>query len=63
MAKKFLEDAGISYETIVVNDNPDAARKLGIKQAPTLVILEGETVVQKIENPSNIRAYTEAVKA
>ena len=63
MAKKFLEDAGIAYETIVVNENPDAARQLGIKQAPTLVILEGDTVVQKIENPSNIRAYTEAVQA
>ena len=60
MAKKFLEDAGISYEVIVVNENPDAARELGIKEAPTLVILEGDTVVQKIVNPSNIRAYAEA---
>ncbi len=60
MAKKFLEDAGIAYEVIVVNENPDAARALGIKQAPTLVILEGDTVVQKVENPSNIRAYAEA---
>ncbi len=60
MAKKFLEDAGIAYEVIVVNENPDAARQLGIKQAPTLVILEGDTVVQKVENPSNIRAYAEA---
>ena len=59
MAKKFLEDAGLAYETIVVDDNPDAARKYGVKQAPTLLVLDGETVVQKVENPSNIRAFTE----
>ena len=63
MAKKFLEDAGIAYEVVVVNENPDAARALGIKQAPTLVVLEGDTVVQKIENPSNIRAYAESYQA
>ena len=59
MAKKFLEDAGLAYETVVVNDNPDAARKYGVKQAPTLLVLDGETVLQKVENPSNIRAFTE----
>ncbi len=60
MAKKFLADAGLDYETIVVNDNPDAARKYGVKQAPTLLVLDGETVVSRIENPSNIRAFTES---
>ncbi len=59
MAKKFLEDAGLAYETVVVNDNPDVARKYGVKQAPTLLVLDGETVLQKVENPSNIRAFTE----
>ncbi|MBR4308329.1 MAG: ribonucleoside triphosphate reductase, partial [Oscillospiraceae bacterium] len=60
MAKKFLADAGLEYETVVVNEDPDTARKYGIKQAPTLLVLDGETVVQKVENPSNIRAFTEA---
>ena len=60
MAKKFLADAGLEYETVVVNEDPETARKFGIKQAPTLLILDGETVVQKVENPSNIRAFTEA---
>ena len=59
MAKKFLSDAGIEFETIVVNDNPDAARKFGIRQAPTLLVTDGETVLQKVENPSNIRAFAE----
>ena len=60
MAKKFLADAGIVYETIVVNDDPDSARKFGVKQAPTLLLLDGDTVVERVENPSNIRAFAEA---
>ena len=60
MAKKFLADAGIEYETVVVNDDPDSARKYGVKQAPTLLLLNGDTVVERIENPSNIRAFAEA---
>ena len=60
MAKKFLADAGIEYETVVVNDDPDSARKYGVKQAPTLLLLNGDAVVERIENPSNIRAFAEA---
>ncbi len=60
MAKKFLADAGLEYETVVVNDTPDIARKYGIKQAPTLLVLDGEEVVSRIENPSNIRAFAES---
>ncbi len=60
MAKKFLADAGLEYETVVVNDTPDIARKYGIKQAPTLLVIDGEEVVSRIENPSNIRAFAES---
>ena len=60
MAKKFLGDAGISYETVVVDVNPEAAKKYGVRQAPTLLVLDGETEVQRVENPSNIRAFAEA---
>ena len=60
MAKKFLADANLEYETVVVNDNPDMARKYGIKQAPTLLVMDGDEVISRIENPSNIRAFTES---
>ena len=60
MAKKFLADAGLSYETVVVDQDPDSARKYGVRQAPTLLVLQGDEVVQKVENPSNIRAFAEA---
>ncbi len=62
MAKKFLADAGISYETVVVDETPDAARKYGVRQAPTLLILDGDKEINRVENPSNIRAFAEAHK-
>ena len=60
MAKKFLNDAKIAYETIVVDEAPELARKYGVRQAPTLLILDGEGVTERVENPSNIRAFAEA---
>jgi len=59
MAKKFLADAGIVYNLCVVDDDPDTARRYGVRQAPTLLVLDGETEVQRVENPSNIRAFAE----
>ena len=59
MAVKFLGDAGLDYDTVVVNDNPEAARKYNVKQAPTLLVMDGENILERVENPSNIRAYTE----
>ena len=59
MAKKFLSDAGISYELVIADDTPDVARKYGVRQAPTLLVLSGETEVQRVENPSNIRIFAE----
>ena len=59
MAKKFLADAGLTYETVIVDVNPEAARKYGVRQAPTLLILDGDKEVGRVENPSNIRAFAE----
>ena len=59
MAKKFLADANIRYETVVVNEELEKARQYGVRQAPTLLVLDGECVTERVENPSNIRAYAE----
>ena len=40
----------------------ELAAKYGIKQAPTLVLLTGDSVL-KIENVSNIRRYADTAKA
>ena len=60
MAKKFLADAGIEYETVVVDLDPAPAKEWGVKQAPTLLVLKDGKEVQRVENPSNIRAFCEA---
>ncbi|MBR3744803.1 MAG: hypothetical protein IKN31_06840, partial [Bacteroidales bacterium] len=59
MAKKFLADAGIAYETVVVDKTPELAKQYGVRQAPTLLVLENGKEVQRIENPSNIRRFCE----
>ena len=59
MAKKFLADAGVAYETVVVDQNPELAKQYGVRQAPTLLVLENGKELQRIENPSNIRRFCE----
>ena len=59
MAEKFLNDGGISFEKIYADDQPEMANKYGIKNAPTLVVVDGDQV-EKIVNVSNIRKFIEA---
>ena len=58
MAAKFLDDAGIVYNKVLAEENPDLANAYGIKQAPTLVVVSGDSV-EKIVNVSNIRKFAE----
>ena len=44
VAAKLLDDAGVSYEKLYVEDNEDLARHYGLKQAPTLVVVSGDEV-------------------
>ncbi len=62
MAAMFLDKAGIKYDKIVAEDDPDAAKLYDVKQAPTLIRISADGV-QKIANLSNIRAFTEQVNA
>jgi len=63
MAKMFLDQAGIEYETVVADDNPELAKEFGIKEAPTLVVVSGDSAT-KIANPSNIKVFCDShVKA
>ena len=60
-AALFLDKAGIPYEKLMANDNPELTNKYGIRQAPTLVsIADGK--VEKVVNLSNIKAFTERSK-
>ncbi len=45
LAVQWLDKAGISYEKLLVSENPDLAKELELKQAPTLVTYKnGEAV-------------------
>ncbi len=59
MAKVFLDKAGIKYDVIYADDNPEAAAEFDVHQAPTMIVSKGgETEV--ITNVSNIRKFAEA---
>ena len=60
MAVHLLEKAGIEFEEIFADKDPEAAKQFEIRQAPTLVLIDGENV-QKIVNVSNIKAYIESL--
>ena len=56
IACALLDKEGVKYEKILANDNPALAKELGVKQAPTLVIIKnGE--MQKYGNVSEIKKY------
>ncbi len=57
-AGMFLDKAGIGYEKLMADENPELVAQYGVRQAPTLVVIKGDKV-ETIANLSNIKAYTE----
>ena len=60
LAKKYLQN--VDYTIVDAEENMDLAVKYGVMQAPTLVIVAGQSE-QKYVNVSNIRKYAELLKA
>ena len=60
MAAKFLDEAGVTYNKVYADQDPAAAEKYGIKQAPTLLV-EQDGKVEKIVNVSNIRKFVDTL--
>ena len=56
IAAKLLEDAGVSFEKLYVEDNRELAASLGLKQAPTLIVRDGDNV-QKFVNVVGVREF------
>ncbi len=58
-AGMFLDKAGVAYEKLIVGEeSKDLVAKYGVKQAPTLVVVTGDSY-ETIPNLSNIKAYAE----
>ena len=48
---------GIAFDKVYADQNPAEARELGIKQAPTLVVMNGDKAVSRYTGVSEIRKY------
>ncbi len=60
LAKKYLQN--VDYTIVDAEENMDLAVQYGVMQAPTLVIVAGQSE-QKYVNVSNIRKYAELLRA
>ena len=61
LAVQWLDKAGISYEKLFVSENPDLAKELELKQAPTLVVYKnGEAV--KYAGVAAVKKYIDETK-
>ena len=58
VADALLTKAGIAFEKVIADEAPDQAAKYGIKQAPTLIVEQGDDA-EKIVNLSNIKRFIE----
>jgi ribonucleoside-triphosphate reductase len=56
VSKDILNNAHIDYTVVDAEERPELAVKYGIRQAPTLVVIDGEKV-EKHVNVSNIRSF------
>ncbi|MBR7108194.1 MAG: ribonucleoside triphosphate reductase [Lentisphaeria bacterium] len=60
IAKTFLDKASLPYDVVVSDMEPEKARALEIRQAPTLVVQCGDKV-EKLVNLSEIRKYVDNI--
>ena len=61
MAKELLKKANIDYEWVNAEENVELTKKVGVKQAPTLVIFKDNNI-EMINNLSNIKKYIDESK-
>ena len=60
-AKMFLDRAGIAYSTIVADQEPEKARAMAIRTAPTLIVSRNGDE-EKYSNLSDIRRYIDSLR-
>ena len=56
IAGSMLDEAGIKYQTVDANETQDLVQKYGIMQAPTLVLVDGDSY-EKLPGVSDIRGW------
>lgn len=58
LAKTFLDKAGVAYRVVDAEENRELVENFGVRQAPTLIVVQGENV-SRFANASNIKKYAE----
>ncbi len=56
IATAMLERAGVEYEKLLAEENPELVSEFGIRQAPTLVVVNGDSY-EKYAGVSNVKRY------
>ena len=56
IAAKLLDDAGVEYEKLYVEDNKELAQELGLKQVPALIVTDGENA-ERFINVVGVREF------
>ena len=56
LAKALLDKAGVQYGVYIAEEHPELVEEFGVKQAPTLVIREGEEL-RKYKGVSSIKGH------
>ena len=51
-----LDRAGVPYEALNANEQADLSRRYEVRQAPTLVIVDGDTI-EKYRGVSEIKGW------
>ena len=60
IACQYLDKAGFAYEKLLADEHAGLARKYGVKQAPTLVLVDGENF-ERIAGAGAIKQYVTAI--
>ena len=55
-AGALLDKAGVTYEALNANEEKDLVSAYGVKQAPTLVLVDGDTI-EKYRGVSDIKGW------
>ncbi len=61
LACQYMDRAGFKYEKLLADENPEQATNFGVRQAPTLVLLQADGSFEKIAGAGAIKKYVESL--
>ena len=62
MSKMMLDKAGIKYQVVDAEENPDLTKQYNVKKAPTLLVFKDEENYDVYDNASEVKRYIESRK-